>query len=243
MCEECGCGLPDEEEKQVDVNVSVRAVNDAVSSSIKSALGKRAILVVNVMGSPGSGKTTAIERLAPLLGSVSVIQGDLESDVDSQRLAALGIPSHQINTHSGCHLNASMINEAILSMDLSGTEYLFIENVGNLVCPAGVGVGQHANIVVSSTTEGTDKPTKYPHIFRDANLVVLSKIDIASAVGFDEKAYREQLARVTGATIMPTSAKDPKSFAPIAHRLEHLRDHLVGKPHTHAHEPSGVHAH
>ena len=118
---------------------------------------------------------------------IAVIQGDCESDIDKQRLEKSKIYTHQINTHSGCHLNSSMINSALIDMDLAGKKYLLIENVGNLVCPAGVNIGQHMDLIVSSTTEGSDKPKKYPQIFMDASVVVISKADLAKHVGFSEE--------------------------------------------------------
>ncbi|MFT4307853.1 MAG: hydrogenase nickel incorporation protein HypB [Candidatus Woesearchaeota archaeon] len=226
MCQECGC-------QEFEVNESVTAKNDGIGSQLRSTLESQGIYVVNVMGAPGSGKTSVIEHLADALGAVFVVQGDCESDVDTKRLEARGIRAVQINTHSGCHLNAHMVKHALEGADLSGVRYVFIENVGNLVCPAGVNVGEHLNMVVSSTPEGDDKPTKYPHIFRSAKLVVISKSDIAEAVGFDRDSYTEQLERVTNAKVLHTSTKEPESFARLAHMIAHARDHVLGLPHEH----------
>lgn len=226
MCQECGCG-------DIVVNESITAKNESVSDRVRASLEQQGIFVVNLMGAPGSGKTSVIEHLTAGLDGLFVVQGDCESDVDTRRLEAHGVRAVQINTHSGCHLTAHMIEQVLDGVDLSGVHYLVIENVGNLVCPAGVGVGEHLNIVVSSTTEGDDKPTKYPHIFRAAKLVVVSKSDIADAVGFDIDSYRTQLDRVTTAKVLLTSTKEPESFDRLAHMIAHARDHVFGLPHEH----------
>lgn len=264
MCQECGCGEQDgcgekEEgrrrrgrgrraeiarEKTVIVERSVREANDRVAHENWHALVHQGLLCVNIMGAPGSGKTTLIEGLAAALGQekIAVIQGDLESDIDARRLQAAGIASHQVNTHSGCHLNAAMIRDALVAMTapdglledgmLAGKEYLFIENVGNLVCPAGVQLGQSVNIVVSATTEGSDKPLKYPPIFRGAEVVVITKHDLKDAVGFDENAYLADLRRVAPQATILTSAKgSPASYDALARFLRHEREHVLGHHH------------
>lgn len=180
----------------------INAANDKLAESISKCLKQKGIICINIMGAPGSGKTTLIEGISHFINpkEIAVIQGDLESDVDKKRLEKKKIACYQINTHSGCHLNAAMIKHEIVSMksQLSGKKFLFIENVGNLVCPAGKKIGQHLNIVVSSVAEGSDKPKKYPIIFHDAALVVLSKYDLKHAVGFDEKAYLRDLRNING---------------------------------------------
>jgi hydrogenase nickel incorporation protein HypB len=222
--------------KNVPVEKSVTEQNDRLAHELSHELLHMDILCINVQGSPGSGKTSVIEGIARYIppSKIAVIQGDLESDIDKKRLEKLKIATHQINTHSGCHLNAMMISDALRSINLRGKKYLIVENVGNLVCPAGVQIGQHMNMVVSSTTEGSDKPKKYPYIFMDANLIIISKIDIASAVGFNEAAYLTDLRNINGnAKILKTSTKLPESFSEVAYFLEHQREHLLEHGHSH----------
>lgn len=238
MCEECGCTLPEEMNKtySVDINKQVSAVNDAIAQQISRYLNEKAVFCINVMGSPGSGKTTFIEGIAKFIDTreIAVIQGDLESDVDTQRMSKINIETFQINTHSGCHLNASMVNRALMDLNLSGKKYLFIENVGNLVCPAGIRLGQRINAVISSTTEGSDKPKKYPVIFLNAQLVVISKSDLAEAVGFDEKTYLSDIRNINAkAKVIKTSAKEVESFKEAAHYIQHIRSHAFGHSHDH----------
>jgi hydrogenase nickel incorporation protein HypB len=209
---------------RIDVNRSVSEANDAIAEKIVHSLSGKMILCINVMGAPGSGKTTVLEAIVPQIGAarIAVIQGDLESDIDKKRMEALDVPTYQINTHSGCHLNAVQIEDAIRELDLEGRRFLFIENVGNLVCPANKRIGQHLNIVVSSTAEGSDKPRKYPIIFKDADAVVVSKHDLSTAVGFDESTYLIDIQKMNPhAKLVKTSSKDSSSFRALAKWLEH----------------------
>lgn len=241
MCDDSGCSQEEslkqkekEIEKKLEINKKVSEVNDAIARQLSEFLQKKQVLSVNIMGSPGSGKTSIIERVSGFLGvsNVSVIQGDLESDIDKKRMEAIAVDAFQINTHTGCHLNASMVNNALFEMKLEGKKYLIIENVGNLVCPAGVKIGQHINILVSSTVEGNDKPQKYPIIFADADAVVISKADLSKITGFDDESYARAISITNQkAKIFKTSFKDKASFQPIAEFLEHKRSHLIGKKH------------
>lgn len=243
MCDECGCNDEKHEhktaikdDKKVEVNKSITEINDTIAHEVWHNLKDKKILCINVMGSPGSGKTTFIEGISTYIepSQIAVIQGDLESDIDKVRLEKIAVYTYQINTHSGCHLNAEMIRTALHEMNFSGKKYLFIENVGNLVCPAGVKIGQHMNMVVSSTTEGSDKPKKYPHIFIDAKLVIISKSDLSQAVGFDEKMYVSDIKNINSKVkIIKTSVKEPESFKDVADFIEHEREHLIGKEHHH----------
>jgi hydrogenase nickel incorporation protein HypB len=234
MCKECGCN--EKKEKIIFLEKSVTELNDSIAHETWHKLKDKDILCVNIMGAPGSGKTTVIEGIANFIPKkeIIVIQGDLESDVDKIRLEKIDIEAFQINTHSGCHLNADMIKHSLNKLNLDGKKYLFIENVGNLVCPAGVKIGQHIDIVISSTTEGSDKPKKYPLIFMDSKLIIISKYDLKDAVEFDEKAYVDDIRKINGkARIIRTSSKDKESFREMAHFIEHEREHLLKMEHHH----------
>jgi len=223
MCDECGCN-------EKTVNRSLTENNDAIAHEIQHNLVDKGVMCINIQGSPGSGKTTLIENLAKHL-KISVIQGDLESDVDKIRLEKAGINTFQINTHSGCHLNSSMINKALMDMEITG-DYLLIENVGNLVCPAGVKIGQHKNIVLSSTPEGADKPKKYPFIFMDADYILITKTDLD--VDFDKMTYIKDIKNINGkAKIFMTTSKEPDTFRKLAELISHNRGHLLGLEHHH----------
>jgi len=207
---------------EVEVDINVSHANDEIAEVNRKLLDKNKIRCVNIMGSPGAGKTTLIEGIAGHINpkKIAVIQGDLESDIDQKRLEKAGIETFQINTHSGCHLNAHMVEHALEDMDIEGKKYLLIENVGNLVCPAGVNLGEHMKIVVSSTTEGSDKPKKYPIIFLDADAVVLSKMDLADAVDFDEKQYVDDIRKINRGIEIFRTDKNKRSFEDIAGFLE-----------------------
>ncbi len=230
MCDECGC------EETIVIDKSVTEDNDMIAHDTWHKLKGNGVFCVNVLGSPGSGKTTVIENLANILGASNmfVIQGDLESDVDKKRLEDVGISGYQINTHSGCHLSAQMIDDALKNCDITGKKFLFIENVGNLVCPAGVNIGQHVDLVVSSTTEGSDKPKKYPVIFRGAGVVVISKMDIALMVDFDDEEYLKDITLLNPkARIVKTEKGSDSGFKEIANILNHRREHLLSIEHKH----------
>lgn len=246
MCDECGCRDGDHEDEcdvnneniagVVEVNRSVTEANDRVAHQIMHYLKTRGIFSVNIMGSPGAGKTTFIEGLSKHIPAreIFVIQGDLESDIDKKRLDESKIDACQINTHSGCHLNAVMVKDALDNANLYGKKYLLIENVGNLVCPAGQKIGQHMDLVVSSTTEGSDKPRKYPLVFMDAGLVLISKCDLSEYVNFDEEQYVGDIKNINAnVKIMKVSMKDSSSFSLAAHFIEHERDHLLAIGHEH----------
>lgn len=220
------------------LDIALTKENDTTAETISRTLRKNGVLSVNIMGAPGSGKTTIIENVARIIGTgkVAVIQGDLESDIDKKRLEGVGIETWQINTHSGCHLDAGMVMEGLLGLHMKDKEFLFIENVGNLVCPAGVRIGQHLDLVVSSTSEGSDKPRKYPIIFLDAKIIVITKGDLAKYTDFDEKRYIVDVKGISPkAVIIQTQKGDMNGFEEIAHELMHKREHLLGHGHAHLH--------
>ena len=179
MCESCGCG--DSKLVPVDVQQRILSANERTAAHNRHHFLERALLAVNVMGSPGAGKTAILEATARILQGqrlIGALAGDLATDHDAKRLEAAGIRSRSITTGSACHLDAEMVHHALHHLHWNDLDYLFIENVGNLVCPAVYDLGQAANVVVLAVTEGEDKPLKYPVMFHKADLVLISKIDL-----------------------------------------------------------------
>ena len=190
MCETCGCSIPDHDHPApadghtVEVLQGLMSANDQAAAHNREHFDRTGTLVINLMSSPGAGKTRLLEETARALGdrmNIAVIEGDLETENDADRLRRNGIRAHQITTGSACHLDAHLVHEALHDFPLGGdrpTDILFIENVGNLVCPAAFDLGQHLNVVLLSTTEGDDKPAKCPVMFGAADLVIVSKSDL-----------------------------------------------------------------
>jgi len=180
---------------QVEVKTNVLAKNDAIASSLQQVFKEKNIFVFNLMGSPGAGKTSLLEAtLQDLVKDykLAVIEGDLFTSKDAERIHALGVPVIQINTVGGCHLDANMIQDAITDLDLDELDMIIIENVGNLVCPAEFDIGEAMKVTVLSVTEGEDKPLKYPLIFKESKAILLNKIDLLPYVPFDkEKAIKD----------------------------------------------------
>ena len=180
---------------QVEVKTNVLAKNDAIASSLQQVFKEKHIFVFNLMGSPGAGKTSLLEAtLQDLVKDykLAVIEGDLFTSKDAERIHALGVPVIQINTVGGCHLDANMIQDAITDLDLDELDMIIIENVGNLVCPAEFDIGEAMKVTVLSVTEGEDKPLKYPLIFKESKAILLNKIDLLPYVPFDkEKAIKD----------------------------------------------------
>lgn len=180
---------------QVEVKTNVLAKNDAIASSLQQIFKEKHIFVFNLMGSPGAGKTSLLEATLQDLAkdyNVAVIEGDLFTSKDAERIHALGVPVIQINTVGGCHLDANMIQDAISDLDLDALDMIIIENVGNLVCPAEFDIGEAVKVTVLSVTEGEDKPLKYPLIFKESKAILLNKIDLIPYVPFDkEKAIKD----------------------------------------------------
>ncbi len=179
MCETCGCGDP--AIVPVEISERILAGNDRTAAHNREHFHTAGVLAVNVMGSPGSGKTALLEATSRAFYGrrrLAALAGDLATENDARRLEAAGIASRSITTGSACHLDAEMVHRALHDVSLDGVDYLFIENVGNLVCPAVYDLGQSLSVVVLSVTEGEDKPLKYPVMFRKADLVLVTKIDL-----------------------------------------------------------------
>jgi len=165
----------------VTIERKVLEKNDELALQNRKVFQQAGAFVINIVSSPGSGKTSILERtLEHLKGRlrIAVIEGDVQTDFDAQRVAKFGVPVVQIVTNGGCHLDANLVQDALGNMDLKGIQLLVIENVGNLVCPANYDLGEHIKVVVASTTEGDDKPLKYPTMFRQASVLLVNKIDL-----------------------------------------------------------------
>ncbi|HIJ84814.1 MAG: Hydrogenase accessory protein HypB [Magnetococcales bacterium] len=182
MCESCGCTVPQPEKtRTMEILSSIFSANDHEAAHNRSHLSRHGVLAVNLMSAPGAGKTALLEAVIDTWGNryrLGVIEGDLETQNDAQRIRAKGVPAIQINTGSACHLDAVMIHNAMHQINLDTIDILFIENIGNLVCPAAYDLGQNANVILLSVTEGDDKPAKYPVMFRIADLMLVSKTDL-----------------------------------------------------------------
>jgi hydrogenase nickel incorporation protein HypB len=201
----------------VEVQTRLLDANDRQAAANRELLRVRGLRAFNLVSSPGAGKTMLLERtLDALAGRVrcAVLVGDLETDNDARRLRRPGVPVAQITTGGTCHLDASMIARGIAALPLEGVRLLFIENVGNLVCPASFDLGENQRVTLLACTEGEDKPLKYPPIFTSAHAVVLNKIDVAAVLGFDCAAARANIQRVAPqAELFELSARTGQGLA------------------------------
>ena len=186
--------------RTIELQQKVLAKNDELAEQNRAWLASRGILAINLMSSPGAGKTTLLEAtMRGMAGkaAISVVEGDQETALDASRILATGSKVVQVNTGVGCHLDADMLSRALRALDPPSGSIVMIENVGNLVCPALFDLGEQARIVLASVTEGADKPLKYPHMFRQADLVLLNKTDLLPYVDFDVRDYASGLRKVT----------------------------------------------
>ncbi len=247
MCTNCGCNggkryrvqgdgfsadhAPAGETVIVDVHRTLLFDNDQQAARNRQRLTKHNITAINLMSSPGSGKTTLLECTIDELLSryhIAVIEGDLETENDARRIRAKGVEAVQITTGNACHLDATMVDSALQQLDLEQIDLLFIENVGNLVCPASFDLGQHRNVTLLSTTEGDDKPEKYPLIFRASDLLLISKIDLLPLLDeFDLQCATDSFASVAADTpLLPLSAKRGDGVAQWLAWLNDTHQHL-----------------
>jgi hydrogenase nickel incorporation protein HypB len=215
----------------VELRQGILKKNDELARGLRSRFESAGVLVLNLVSSPGTGKTAFLERTLRELrarGSrVAALVGDLETDNDARRLAASGAPVRQINTHGICHLEAEMVSrhlEEWPGVNLAGLDYLFIENVGNLVCPSSYDLGEHIRVALLSVTEGEDKPLKYPTLFNSADAAVITKMDIAEAVGFDREAAVRNIREIrANIRIFETSARTGTGMADWLNYLSEAR--------------------
>jgi hydrogenase nickel incorporation protein HypB len=194
-----------QDERTVQLEQKVLAKNDRLAEQNREWLRERGVLAINLMSSPGAGKTTLLERTARELGSkmaFSVIEGDQAAMLDAERIRASGCHVVQINTGAGCHLDAAMVAEGLRLLDPPSGSVVMIENVGNLVCPALFDLGEEARVVLASVTEGDDKPRKYPHMFRRADLILVSKTDLLPYVDFDSKRHAADVRKTAPDALM-----------------------------------------
>jgi hydrogenase nickel incorporation protein HypB len=229
----------------VEVRQNILKQNDLLARALRARYAAAGVFVVNLVSGPGTGKTEFLEAtLTRLHGRyrVAALTGDLATDNDAKRLARSGAPVRQISTGTVCHLDATMIETALCDWELDALDFLFIENVGNLVCPASYDLGEHLRAVLLSVTEGEDKPLKYPTIFNSADLAIVTKIDLADAVGFDRDAAYANVHEVRpGLEILETSARTKAGLDRWVELLERraydaFRAHALA--HTHALAPA-----
>ena len=204
------------QERLIEVETGILAKNDSIAAANRRVLRALGVLALNLVSSPGSGKTTLLCRTIEALGDapLAVIEGDQQTSADADRIRATGARAIQINTGKGCHLDAAMVGHAIDALRPRPGSYLFVENVGNLVCPAGFDLGEAAKVAILSVTEGEDKPLKYPDMFTAARLAILNKTDLAPHCDVDLDLYEANLRRVNpGIDIIRLSARTGEGMA------------------------------
>lgn len=196
---------------KVTIAQNILAANDTIAGEIGQRLAARDIRVLNLMSSPGAGKTTLLERTIQRLQGlvrIGVIEGDIETSADAERIEAAGAETVQINTRGACHLEAHMIRDALRELDLDRVDLLFIENIGNLVCPAAWNLGEDVRVVITSTAEGDEKPAKYPQMFAVSQAMIVNKLDLLPYVDYDlEKVKRQALAINPGLRVFELSCR------------------------------------
>ncbi len=219
--------------RKINVVEGIMEANDHIAEHIKDDMEKRGFLLINEMGSPGVGKTTALKNIIKNMEEIEkeekiemkpyVIEGDIESNIDAMELEEMGVKTVQINTFGACHLDAPMIDKAIKDINPEKKGIMFIENIGNLVCPAEFSIGEHIKMLISTVTEGSDKPYKYPVAFENADVIVMNRIDLTQYVDFDEAFYMKGLRALNKeAPVFKVSGKTGEGF-------KELTEWLVGK--------------
>lgn len=201
---------------KIKVVESVLKANDAIAETNRARLNENGVLCLNMMSAPGSGKTTLLQKTIPALAEdykCAVLVGDLQTTRDAERLSNLGADVIQINTGRGCHLDPQQVTQGIESLDLANIDLLIIENVGNMVCPASFDLGEHHDVILLSVPEGEDKVAKYPTLFQKADVVLLTKIDLAEILEFNTKTVYDDMKQVNSAApILELSTKTGNGF-------------------------------
>lgn len=210
---------------KVNVMRNLMQSNDQFAQKTRELMADRKIKLFNLIGSPGTGKTSVLEAVLPVLKKkgyrCAVVEGDCHTSRDAERIAALEVEVVQINTGDGCHLDANVVSKGIGELNLEGVDFIFVENVGNMVCPAEFDIGELAKIAISSTTEGDDKPIKYPRLFLESKLVVLNKMDLIPHTNFNLRDYKGYVAQIqANLPIIEISATNLESVIPFVDWLE-----------------------
>ncbi len=224
--------------RKVNVMEDIYGENEHIAVHTREALTERDAFCVNVMGAPGVGKTSCLKALFACLKERRpyVVEGDIESDLDARHLRELGIPAIQLNTFGACHLDAPLVRNGVQNIQFEGPSMLFIENIGNLVCPAEFSIGEHVKLLISSVTEGSDKPYKYPLAFEKADLILVNKVDLKPYLDFDEDFFMKGLRALNPeAPVFFVSARDGSGFAEAAAWLEHKAAHMREEAYPHHH--------
>ncbi len=235
--------------RKINVMENIMDENDHIAEHVNEHMSAHGVLVINEMGAPGVGKTTTLRNIISRLDGIKpyVIEGDIESDLDTQTLKGLGIDTHQINTFGACHLDAPMIDHMIDHMHFDHSEQraaLFIENIGNLVCPAEFSIGEHIKMLISTVTEGSDKPYKYPLAFEKADVIILNKVDLIPYLDFDEEFFMKGVRALNkDVPVFKVSGKTGEGFDEVAEWIKSKALALETREHHHDHEHDHHHNH
>lgn len=216
------------ETKEIEIMEAVYDKNDEVAAQTKESFTKKGIFAVNVMGAPGVGKTSSLVQIIKGLSGITsyVIEGDIEADFDTKLLQSLGVEAIQINTGGACHLDSPLIEKAAGELPLE-SGVLFIENIGNLVCPAEFQIGEHVKLLISTVTEGSDKPYKYPLAFEKADIILLNKCDLIPYVDFDEEFFLKGVrAQNKTAPVIKVSAKTGEGYEEVVKWIKEKKENL-----------------
>jgi len=220
---------------EIKINTGILSSNDQTAVENKKVFDQTGLFVINMMGSPGSGKTTVLEKAIDILVDsvqVAVIEGDIYTSKDAQRIEKHGVPVKQINTGGACHLEAKMISRVLAEFNLAATQLLIIENVGNLVCPVEFNLGEDIKIAVLSITEGDDKPLKYPLLFRESGAVILNKVDLVDYTDVNMDVLRRDIIRINpGIQIFEVSARTGRGIGEwVQWLLEKVKEKKIRLP-------------